>query len=90
MPKRLLSSVVTLIVLVALAFVLNPSPERHREKIKEAIAERSPLAKALGVGALAAFASNYHTLGVASYTKAGGKVLSVGFMGMVFVADSDD
>lgn len=89
MPKRLFSTILVLAVLVVLAFVLNPSPERHREKIKEAIAERSPLAGALGVGALAAFASNYHSLGVASYTKAGDKVLSVGFMGMVFVADTD-
>jgi hypothetical protein len=89
MPKRLLSSVVTIIVLVALAFVLNPSPERHREKIKEAIAERSPLAGALGVGAVTAFVTNYHSLGVASYTKVGDRVVSVGVFGMVFVSDSD-
>jgi len=89
MPKRLLSSIVTIIVLVALAFVLNPSPERHREKIKEAIAERSPLAGALGVGAVTAFVTNYHSLGVASYTKVGDRVVSVGLFGMVFVSDSD-
>lgn len=89
MPKRILSSVVTIIVLVALAFVLNPSPERHREKIKEAIAERSPLAGALGVGAVTAFVTNYHSLGVASYTKVGDRVVSVGLFGMVFVSDSD-
>lgn len=89
MPKRILSSVVTIIVLVALAFVLNPSPERHREKIKEAIAERSPIAGALGVGAVTAFVTNYHSLGVASYTKVGDRVVSVGLFGMVFVSDSD-
>jgi hypothetical protein len=71
---------------LALAFLLNPSPERHRVKIKEEIAERSPIAKALGVGSLAAFASSYHSLGVASYTTAGDRTLSVGFLGMVFVS----
>jgi len=70
---------------VALAFVLNPSPDRHRLKIKEQIAERSAVARVLPLGSLAAFASNYHTLGVASYTKVGERVLSVGFMGYVHV-----
>jgi hypothetical protein len=67
------------------AFVLNPSPERHRARIKEAVGERSPVARVLGVGSLAAFASNYHSLGVASYTTAGDRTLSVGAFGMVFV-----
>jgi hypothetical protein len=89
MSKRLLGFGAAIVVLLVAAGALNPSPERHREKIREVIAERSPLAKVLGVGALAAFASNYHSLGIASYTKAGDKVLSVGFLGMVFVADTD-
>lgn len=71
---------------LVLAFVLNPSPERHRAKIKEVIAERSPLAGALGVGSLAAFVSTYHSLGIASYTTAGERTLSVGVLGMVFVS----
>lgn len=69
-----------------LAFVLNPSPERHRAKIREVIAERSPIAGALGVASLTAFASTYHSLGIASYTTAGEKTLSVGVLGMVFVS----
>ncbi|HZE93018.1 MAG TPA: hypothetical protein VE029_15100 [Rhizobacter sp.] len=72
-------------VVVALAFVLNPSPEQHRTRIKEVIAERSPLAGALGLGVLAAFTSTYHPLGVASYTTANGRTVSVGAFGMVFV-----
>jgi len=71
--------------IVALAFALNPSPEQHRTRIKEAIAERSPLAGALGLGVLAAFTSTYHPLGVASYTTANGRTASVGAFGMVFV-----
>jgi len=70
---------------LALAVVLNPSPDRHRGKIKEATGERSPVARVLGLGSLAAFASNYHSLGVASYTTAGERVLSVGALGVVFV-----
>ena len=76
---------VVLVVVLALAAVLNPSPERHRASIKESIGQRSPIARVLGVGSLAAFASNYHSLGVASYTTAGDRTLSVGALGMVFV-----
>jgi hypothetical protein len=70
-----------------LAFVLNPSPERHRERIKEDIGERSQLAAALGLGSITAFASTYHSLGIASYTTAGDRTLSIGVLGMVFVLE---
>jgi len=49
------------------------------------VAERSPIAGALGLGALAAFSSSYHPLGVASYTQVGERTVSIGFLGMVFV-----
>jgi hypothetical protein len=71
----------------ALAFALNPSAEKHRAKIKEVIAERSPVAGALGVGALTAFASTYHSVGIASYTTAGERTVSFGVFGMVFVTE---
>lgn len=85
-----MSKPATLIVAVAaviLAFVLNPSADRHREKIKEAIAERSQLEKLLGIGQLTSFASRYHSLGVASYTTVNDKVTSIGAFGIVFVTD---
>lgn len=71
--------------LTAASFVLNPSADQHRSRIQEAVAERSPLAGVLGVGALAAITSTYHPLGVASYTTVNGRTLSVGALGMVFV-----
>lgn len=74
---------------VVLAIVLNPSAERHREEIKAQVAERSQLASALGLGHLKAFVSNYHSLGVASYTTVNDRVQSVGVLGMVFVKDTD-
>lgn len=83
--KKAFTPLLVLAVIVLLAIVLNPSPERHREKIREAIGQRSPVAGALGLGAVAAFASNYHSLGLASYTKAGDKTLSFGALGLVFV-----
>lgn len=70
---------------ILLALVLNPSPERHRQKIKDTMGQRSPVARALGMGSLAAFASNYHSLGLASYTTAGDRTLSVGAFGVVYV-----
>lgn len=85
MSKKAITPLLTIAVLVLLAIVLNPSPERHREKIRQAIGERSPVARVLGLGSLAAFASSYHSLGVASYTQAGERTLSIGVFGMVFV-----
>lgn len=77
------------IVLVALAFVLNPSPDAHREKIRSAIAERSPVAGLLGIGALTAFVSSYRSIGVASYTKVDDRLVTVGMYGMVFLLSGE-
>ena len=70
-----------------LALLLNPGPEAHREKIKQAVAERSPLAGLLQLGSVAAFVSSYHSLGVASYTRIDERVLSWGALGYVHVTD---
>lgn len=70
------------------AFALNPSAEKHRNQIKTSIAESNQLAGLLGVGALAAFASSYHSIGVASYTNIGEKTITFGLLGMVFVVAS--
>jgi hypothetical protein len=72
---------------VGLSVVLNPSAERHRTTIKETIAERSQLEKILGVGEIAAFASQYHSVYLGSYTTVSDKVFSVGALGMVFVRE---
>jgi len=85
--RSTLAPIVITAAVVAAAFVFNPSPERHRLKIKEAMAQRSSIARVLSLGSVAAFASNYHSLGVASYTKVGDRVLSVGFMGYVHVPE---
>lgn len=82
-----IASIVLVFGLFAAAFLLNPSAEKHRDKIKSAVAERSQLESILGVGQLTAFASQYHSLGVASYTKVGDKTTSFGVLGMVFVKD---
>ncbi len=84
MSKSFISLLFIAGLLVA-AVVLNPSAEKHRARIKEAIAERSQLEKSLGVGHLAAFASRYHSFGVASYTTVNDEILSVGAFGMVHV-----
>ena len=85
MAKSKLVPLVVVAVVLGLALLLNPSPERHRSQIRDVTGERSPVAGLLGLGALAAFASHYHSLGVASYTKAGDRLLSVGALGIVFV-----
>lgn len=86
--KKTVVALVVAAVLAVLAVVLNPSPQQHRDRIREAVGERSPLAGALGLGALAAFVSSYHSLGVASYTTVNGRTVSWGAFGLVFVSDS--
>lgn len=84
----MLKSMKTLIavaIAIALAFALNPSAEKHRDKIKTAIAERSQIERILGIGQLTSFVSTYHSLGVASYTTVNEKVTSIGVFGLVFV-----
>ena len=87
MRRKPLALAAILVAAVLLAVALNPSPERHRARIKESVGQRSPVARTFGVGSLAAFASSYHSLGVASYTTAGDRTLSVGAFGLVFVLD---
>lgn len=87
MAKAAFFSAVAACAVTAAAFALNPSPEQHRQRISEAIAERSPLAGMFGVGVITAFTSTYHPLGVASYTTVNGRTISVGAFGMVFVLD---
>jgi hypothetical protein len=84
MQKKTLIFIAAFAVLLALAMALNPSPEKHRAAIKQAIAERSPLAGALGVGVLTAFVSSYRSLGVASYTMVNDRLATFGAFGMVF------
>jgi hypothetical protein len=88
MAKAAVVSAVAAAAVTAAAFLLNPTPEQHRTRIKEAIGERSPLAGALGIGALTAFTSTYHPLGVASYTTVNDRTVSIGAFGMVFVLQS--
>jgi len=87
MPKPTITGLVIVAAVIALAYVLNPSPDKHREKIKEVIAERSQLERLLGIGQLTSFASRYHSFGLGSYTTLNETVTSVGAFGMVFVAD---
>jgi hypothetical protein len=85
--KNAVVSVVVTLIVVALAFALNPSPEKHREEIRKAMAERSPVAALLGLGSLTAFVSTYHPLGVASYTTVNDRVVSVGAFGVVVLIE---
>jgi hypothetical protein len=85
MSKTSYVPVIVVAAIVGLALILNPSPDKHREKIKQLVSERSLLERTFGIGQLAAFASKYHSLGVASYTTVNERTMSIGFMGLVFV-----
>ena len=87
MAKSVTVSLIVTAGVIALAFPLNPSPEKHREKIKQVIAERSQVERLLGIGHLTSFVSQYHSLGIGSYTTVNDKITSTGAFGMVFVLD---
>lgn len=84
---KTLKLVIVVAMLAALAVVLNPTAAKHRAKIAGAIAERSLMQKSLGVGKLTAFASQYHSIQVGSYTTVNGKLTSVGAYGLVYVLE---
>ena len=83
--SRSTTLLLSLAVALGLAVVSNPSADHHRRELKAGIADRSPLAGALGVGAMAALVSSYHSVAVASWTTAGDRTLTVGAFGMVFL-----
>ncbi len=87
MSKTRFLPVILLATGVVGAFVLNPSADQHREKIKVVVSERSPVEGLLGLGQLTSFVSKYHSVGLASYTTVGDKTASIGAFGVVYVVD---
>jgi len=85
MSKRNLLVIIIALLILVLGMALNPSGDRHREAIRAAVAERSPIAGALGLGALKSLIVEYHSWGIASYTVADDHVISVGAFGIVHV-----
>ena len=88
MTHTRLISLATVALALALAFVLNPSAQKHRDAIRSAVKDRSPVAGALGVGALTAFTSTYQSWGVCSFTTVNDRTISVGAFGIVHVRDT--
>jgi hypothetical protein len=85
--KKLAGIAAGVALALAAAVALNPSAQRHRERIQAHIAERSPIAGALGLGVFTAWVSDYRSLGVCSYTLVNGKTASFGAFGAVYVFD---
>lgn len=85
----MLKVLIPIVVVSVVAFIANPGPDTHREKLKSEIAARSQLAALLRLGNLAAFVSEYHTLGLASYSTVNGRAVSYGAFGLVYVPDLD-
>lgn len=85
MSKRFLIVIIAILFFLVLGMALNPSGDRHREAIRAAVAERSPIAGALGLGALKSLIVEYHSFGLGSYTVADDRVISFGALGFVHV-----
>ncbi|MEJ5989953.1 hypothetical protein WG902_08145 [Ramlibacter sp. PS3R-8] len=85
MSRGRLITFAVLAVVLLVAFATNPSPDRHRVKLREAAGDRNPLARVPGVGVMTELSTGYHSLGVASYTTVGNRIVSWGVFGVVFV-----
>ena len=85
MSKKSLIIIIAVLVALIAAMTLNPSAAKHREAIREAVAQRSPIAGMLGIGALQAMTVEYRSYGVVSYTSYDDHVISVGALGIVHV-----
>ncbi|MDD5364597.1 MAG: hypothetical protein PHR30_04595 [Gallionellaceae bacterium] len=70
---------------IAIIFFTNPSHEKHKEAIRNYIAQQAPIASVLGIGRVAAWATEYKSYGIVSITEDGGRTISIGALGMVFV-----
>lgn len=88
--KRQGRGLIAAAVIVVIAFALNPSFDRHKATIKDATAKRDPVAGFLGAGKLAAWASTYHSIGIASYTEIDRRTVSVGAFGVVLMVGRHD
>ncbi|MDE2600221.1 MAG: hypothetical protein KGL40_11430 [Rhodocyclaceae bacterium] len=85
MSKKSLLVIIAVLLALVVAMALNPSDAKHRSAIRDAVAQRSPIAGMLGIGSLKAMTVEYHSFGVVSYTSVDENVISVGALGMVHV-----
>lgn len=85
MSKKTLTTIILALLALVAAMALNPSDARHRSAIRDAVAQRSPIAGALGLGAIKAMTVEYHSFGIVSYTSSDDYVISVGALGFVHV-----
>lgn len=76
---------IALLIILLLAALSNPGKARHDAAVREKVAAQSPVASLFGVGRLTTWVSQYHSLGVVSYTTLDGKLISVGAFGMISV-----
>jgi hypothetical protein len=84
------SPILYLLVVLAIAILLavtNPSAESHREAIAADFSSQHPVAGAVGLGAMGAQLPDYHSVVLGSYTTSGNELVSIGLLGMVWVAE---
>lgn len=65
-------------LLGALAALLTLDGQRHQQAIRDAAADRYPMAGAAGLRVIAAHLADYHSWWFGSYTSMGGLTTSIG------------
>ena len=73
--------------IILVAFATNPSEEAHHARIRQTVSARDPIAGALGGGRVASMMTTYQSIGVASFTKSGRSIVTVGAFGMVIAVE---
>jgi hypothetical protein len=82
--KLLVMLIVTGVLLVLLA-VSNPSPDRHKQAIRDSVYEGQPIASMLGLGVISSNLATYKSYALFSTMELDNQRVSLGALGRVWV-----
>jgi hypothetical protein len=80
-----LASWVASVLIIVLAFALNPTEFAHRAKIAEAIEAKHPILAVFGASKIATLDIRYRSFGIMSVTTQNSRRVSLGVYGFVYV-----
>jgi hypothetical protein len=85
--KKSAGKAIAVMLAVLILVLSNPSKEQHRDAFRGAVRRELPLASLLGAGRVASWLTDYHSLGVASFSTLDGSVVTFGAFGIVWAAE---
>ena len=82
---RLLTSLLSLLVVLAVLGGTNPSRVAHQRTVQRWVATESPMAEALGLHRKVGYVADYASVGFASFTHVNRHLLTIGVLNRVYV-----